>query len=670
MRGLRIARGLAAAVAGGLLSLASLPASGDDDDIDRSRGLSPSANLENHALMRRTWAPRPHPSDGGGRAWVAAIETPRGPAEALRAGVRGRIRVVYEAGPQGIAADGKLTFEVSPFYGWAVPQDQRPDETGYTQVSTEVAGAELTTEWKGRTLDVRVPGRGLRAGERVEIVYGAGDKLARVDPLAEREERLWIWVDGDGDGEASLIAESPRVDIRPGPPARLHVVVPSFARPGEEIAVRVSVLDRLGSAGLPVTGRLRLETAEALELPGGVTLAAKDRGSVRVPARVVADGTLRVSARFTSPALPSPLAGVSNPLVVREDAPRVLWADLHGHSQLSDGTGTPEDYFRYAREVSGLDAAALTDHDHWGVRFLDQTPAWWARIRKAVKDANAPGRFVALLGYEWTSWLHGHRHVLYFGDEGAILSAADPRFETPTQLWDGLRGSRALTFAHHSAGGPVATNWRYRPDPELEPVTEVASTHGSSEAADSPVRLQRFDAGNFVRDVLDDGVRLGFVGSGDGHDGHPGETRITSRAGGGLAALQTGDRTREGVRNALVQRRCYATNGPRIALEADLRGLPMGSEIAAGGGPARLRVRAAGEARILRVDLVRAGSVAALPLGSDRKDMEIEVDHVIPAPLAGEYLYVRVVQSNGGVAWSSPWFVGPPRSGPRTPGAR
>ena len=39
------------------------------------------------------------------------------------------------------------------------------------------------------------------------------------------------------------------------------------------------------------------------------------------------------------------LAGLeveSNPLVVRETIARVLWADLHGHSNLSDRTGTPD----------------------------------------------------------------------------------------------------------------------------------------------------------------------------------------------------------------------------------------------------------------------------------------------------------------------------------------
>jgi hypothetical protein len=115
--------------------------------------------------------------------------------------------------------------------------------------------------------------------------------------------------------------------------------------------------------------------------------------------------------------------------------------------------------------VAGLDVAALTDHDHWGVPFLDRSPALWREIEDANARFHAPGRFVTLPGFEWTSWLHGHRHVLYFGAEGAVLSSLDARFETPAQLWSGLRGLPAMTFAHHPAGGPIATSWAFAPDP-------------------------------------------------------------------------------------------------------------------------------------------------------------------------------------------------------------
>ncbi len=33
----------------------------------------------------------------------------------------------------------------------------------------------------------------------------------------------------------------------------------------------------------------------------------------------------------------------------------VLWGDFHSHSVVSDGTGSPYELYRYARDVAGLD---------------------------------------------------------------------------------------------------------------------------------------------------------------------------------------------------------------------------------------------------------------------------------------------------------------------------
>ncbi|NIV46904.1 MAG: DUF3604 domain-containing protein, partial [Gammaproteobacteria bacterium] len=319
-------------------------------------------------------------------------------------------------------------------------------------------------------------------------------------------------------------------------------------------------------------------------------------------ARVRKPGVARLIAEG-----PDGLETVSNPLVASAEGPRVLWADLHGHSGLSDGTGTPEDYFLYARDVAGLDVAALTDHDHWGMLPLEDHPELWEEIRRETQRFHEPGRFVTLLGYEWTSWIHGHRHVLYFGDEGAVYSSVDPRFEDPLQLWAALEGQPALTFAHHSAGGPIPTNWEIPPDPRFEPVTEIVSVHGSSEALDSPALIYDPVPGNFVRDALDRGYRLGFVGSGDGHDGHPGLSQLASPTG-GLAAILSEERTREGVLAALRERRVYATNGARILLRMALGAHRMGSSIDVPDGETlseELFVRIVAAAPLSRVELIR-----------------------------------------------------------------
>jgi len=266
--------------------------------------------------------------------------------------------------------------------------------------------------------------------------------------------------------------------------------------------------------------------------------------------------------------------------------------------------------------------------------------------------------------------------VLWFGDEGAVVDSVAEESDSPQELWAALdaQGATALSFAHHPAGGPIAVNWDVAPDPRYEPVTEIVSVHGSSEAADSPGPIYDPVPGHTVRDALDRGYRLGFVGSGDSHDGHPG-SYLPDPVLGGMAAILAEERTREAVLAALRARRCYATNGPRILLRVALGPVPMGGVLGAAPGEARsetLFVRAVGVAPLASVELVRSGRVVdGLALEGQ---LEVAVQREIEDLQPGEYVYARVVQQDGGAAWSSPIFIearGPepePRRGEGAPG--
>jgi hypothetical protein len=349
----------------------------------------------------------------------------------------------------------------------------------------------------------------------------------------------------------------------------------------------------------------------------------------------------------------------SNPILVSATPRRLLWADLHGHSQLSDGTGTPEEYYDYARHVAALDVAVLTDHDHWGMRKLDQEPALWKRIRDVTARANEPGRFTTLLGYEWTSWLFGHRHVLYFEGEGEVLSSLDPPTDTPEGLWAALkeRKAKALTVPHHPGGGPVPVDWTIPPDPDLEPVVEIVSVHGSSEEPRGPRSIYSPAPGHFVRDALARGFQLGFVGSGDTHNGHPGLGHLGQPCG-GLAAILAAENTREAVHAALLARTCYATSGPRMLLWFRLGNVRMGSVIdppEPGGEPPAYFGLVIGEAPIERLEIVKNGAIAASAKGGG--SIELHVEWRDPARASGDAVYLRAIQSDGHAAWASPIFT-------------
>ncbi len=610
----------------------------------------PYAHWEVVDDLREALAQTPGAADGGGRAWLEFAE---GDTREARVGTPGRFTIVYEVGPLGIASGGFLHFQVSPFWSWSTPQVELPEAPGYTTVEASADDIELEFETLDeQLLGIFVTGRPLVEGDRLRISYGAGPLGADVDRFAERGSRFWIAVDGDADGIRRFLADSPGVDVGAGPPARIQLTLPTIARPGADVELTIAVLDAEGSTGVGFEGEISLRSEPEGRVPSSVRLEADAAGRTRVAGVAPEAGVMRVVAEAAGG-----LGGESNPLVVSESGPLVLWGDLHGHSALSDGTGTPEDYFRYARDVAALDVSALTDHDHWGILRLDAQPEMWAEIREQTRRFHEPGRFVTLLGYEWTSWIHGHRHVLYFDDEGEILSSIDPRYESPTGLWQGLEGRPALSFAHHSAGGPVATNWEIPPDPRFEPVTEITSVHGSSEALDSPLVIYGAIPGNFVRDVLDRGYRFGFIGSGDGHDGHPGLAHLASPSG-GLAAILAEELTREAVLEALRQRRVYATNGPRILLRCALGAHGMGSAIPvpeAGTLSEPLFVRVVSTRPLLRLDLVRSGEVVDSVSLEGLRDVTLQRD--VEDLRAGEYLYVRAVQEDEGAAWSSPFYI-------------
>ena len=630
-------------------------------------------------------------ADGGG---TATVESLRGPAVA---GQPGAWRFVYRAGPLGVAAGGAVYLQVSPFWGWSEPQTEREQAPGYTTVATGAYGVELEAFVVDRhLLAVFIGRRALLHGETIEIVYGAGPPGAVADSYAEPESTFWIAVDGDGDGVRGLIVDSPSVEVLPGPPARLLLHLPSTAKPGQTVELVAAVVDRVGNGFVPAVGALELELPDGMTVTDGPSGAGVDSPAIRIgpegrrppsgsPSAGHGNSVRRPSAR------PTDSRGGRRGTCSRgreQPARRVGRRAPDSLGRSSEPLG-PLGWVGDAREaaavrprVAGLEVAAVTDHDHWGMRFMDREPAIWQSTLDAARRAYEPDRFVGLAGYEWTNWVHGHRHVLFFDDvppaDGGmdlLLSAVDERFDDPWELWTGLERSalRVLTFAHHSAGDPIAVDWSFAPPSGLEPVTEVVSVHGTSEAADAPGPVIRGAlAGNFVRDALDHGYRLGFVGSSDGHDGHPGLAHLAGVSG-GVAAILSDELTRDGVFKALVARRTYATNGPRIVVRASYAGWPIGADIdVAAASPGELGpiagvpertlvVRAVAPAELARIEVIsrlRAGDRGAVtgksPCESGARECSLAAE--LPPFEAGGYLYLRILQEDGGAAWTSPFF--------------
>ncbi len=376
---------------------------------------------------------------------------------------------------------------------------------------------------------------------------------------------------------------------------------------------------------------------------------------------------------------PAVEACVAGPLAPEIEDWNVYFGDLHAHtgeehgSGRSCGTGSLEENYEYGRDVAGIDFIAIAEHD-WQLADQDD----WNERMEQMDAWNEDGRYVVIPGYEWTSAKYGHRNV-YYRDTGWPYFDNNPgpghneislESRSPAELWAALRdcGARALTIAHHPSVGFFPVDWSYM-DEEFDRLVEVYSTWGNSEYLGAPVPGTASDRlpGLGALDALKRGHRLGLMASSDGHDGNPGNAQwshrqphIHHRLGSGFIAVLADELTRSQIWDAMYARRCYATTGTRIVLDFRVNGAVMGSEIEASAGESNLiRAGVVGTAPVTRLEIVRDGEIIA---SKECRDISVEIELEDAVREESCFYYLRVLQSDGEMAWSSPIWVDPCRA--------
>jgi len=282
----------------------------------------------------------------------------------------------------------------------------------------------------------------------------------------------------------------------------------------------------------------------------------------------------------------------SNPIIVRNQTiseKSIVWGDFHTHTELSDGTGTPEHSFYYARYIARLDFNAITDHGE----ILMWNPSSMNFLETVTNNAYVPYEFVTFHGIEWTQVKTGHYTCIFSGDQllkDPILSYM--LVPTIQDLWNSLdsftdsTGARALALPHHTTKRSYPQDWTCL-NPKYVKIAEVSSVHGDflfehgnelnyRGAIDPPPYHTR---GSSIMDAFTMGYRMTLYSSSDEHDGHPGHSLSHTRAyighqrpfsiwhtrnehpyPGGLTAAFVDNLTREGVFSGLENQRIFANS--------------------------------------------------------------------------------------------------------------
>ena len=116
------------------------------------------------------------------------------------------------------------------------------------------------------------------------------------------------------------------------------------------------------------------------------------------------------------------------------------WGDLHAHSTVSDGSGPPRQAFDVAR-AAGLHFFALSDHDH------DITVEEWNEMGSAAQAASTDNAFIGLRGFEYSHLTKGHLNVF---NTSSWISREDPAYDSLSEMyaWLGQQQNAIAQFNH------------------------------------------------------------------------------------------------------------------------------------------------------------------------------------------------------------------------------
>jgi hypothetical protein len=340
----------------------------------------------------------------------------------------------------------------------------------------------------------------------------------------------------------------------PGAPERYLAIGPTIRAVGERFSVKFKGEDKWGNpsdqcdmtfypkANLPLAGLPEVISLKRGEFAGSIdNLVAQEAGDLAIDFHDDSGGVI----------------ASTNPIRIEENpASRHFWGDIHGQSEETIGTGSAEDYFKFARDRAFVDVTGHQGND------FQITNEFWRHLDQLCARYNQDGAFVTIPGYEWSgnTGLGGDRNV-YFAKEGRTIRRSSHALvsdhsdigtdcNSATELFAAFAENGeedVVVYAH--CGGRYA-DIELAHDGRFEKSMEIHSSWGTFEW--------------LVHDAFRLGYRVGIVANSDGHKGRPGASYPGAAlfgAVGGLTCFLTDRLSRESILDCIRKRHHYATTG-------------------------------------------------------------------------------------------------------------
>ena len=306
---------------------------------------------------------------------------------------------------------------------------------------------------------------------------------------------------------------------------------------------------------------------------------------------------------------------------------RFWFGNLHSHSEYSNGKGTPEEGFAWARDTALYDFYVITDTSD------SLTADEWADTGAQADRFNEDGIFVALRGFEWAQNGVGHGCVF---DTADFATTEEASSKGDLFVWLKTRGAMAQ-FNHPGLFG------------DFDEVAFDANAVEQMVAIESGNMNNGNSSGKYLDAysvALDNGWRVAPTNNQDNHE-------LTTNS---HRTVYIGPKlSRAALQEALRARRFYSSDDENMEITYKYKDALMGSVIPV-----------LGRSITFYIEIADDDPVSSLKLITDNGTVAVELTPISGAPPVvweptvtadGSYYYLMVESADGDIAVTAPFWI-------------
>ncbi len=363
-----------------------------------------------------------------------------------------------------------------------------------------------------------------------------------------------------------------------------------------------------------------------------------------------------------------------------DNTKNLFWGMLHGESERIDSTENIESCLRHCRDDKALTFFASSSFENQEETSNDI----WKLVAQNITEFDEADRFTAFLGFQWAGnpGEEGIREIIYVKDNKTLMRKKDPKYSSLKKIYKSFSPKEIISIPCFTMGKGYDFNFKDF-NPEFERVVEIYNAWGSSECLKkegnpAPIQgtgkkgIQETAEGSIQKALLRN-CRFGFVAGGLDDRGIYADFYENNQEQypPGLTAIIAPEHSKSALAEALYNRSCYATTGERLIVGLYLAGVSMGKEVNTGEKPGLMINRhlsgyVAGTTNLSAVEIIRNGKVIKTFEGSGYS-LEFTYDDMVPFDKVAVdakdkkppfiFYYLRAIQEDGHMAWSSPIWV-------------